>query len=52
MVNGAPGPMYRKGAHDPDWAFKERSGGGVLLGHGVYGLARIASITRPRAKIA
>jgi len=51
LVNGANGPLYRKGAPDPDWAFKKRSGGGVLLGHGVYGLARIATIVGPATSV-
>jgi predicted dehydrogenase len=51
LVNGASGPLYRKGAPDPDWAFKKRSGGGVLFGHGVYGLARIATIVGPATSV-
>jgi hypothetical protein len=51
LVNGGIGPIYRKGAHDPDWAFKKRAGGGVLIGHGVYGLARIAKIVGPAISV-
>ena len=51
LVTGGRGPMYRKGAHDPDWAFKKEAGGGVLIGHGVYGLARIARIVGPAASV-
>jgi len=51
MVNGVNGPLYRKAAHDPDWAFKKRSGGGALLGHGVYGLARLATIAGPATAV-
>jgi predicted dehydrogenase len=51
LVNGVNGPLYRKGAHDPDWAFKKRAGGGVLLGHGVYGLARLATIIGPATSV-
>ena len=51
MVNGVNGPLYREGAHDPDWAFKKRAGGGALLGHGVYGLARIATIVGPATSV-
>jgi predicted dehydrogenase len=51
LVNGGTGPLYRKGTHDPDWAFKKRAGGGVLLGHGVYGLARIARIVGPATSV-
>lgn len=51
MVNGVSGPLYRKGAPDPDWAFKKRAGGGALLGHGVYGLARIATIVGPATSV-
>jgi predicted dehydrogenase len=51
LVIGGTGPLYRKGAHDPDWAFKKRAGGGVLIGHGVYGLARIARIVGPATSV-
>jgi predicted dehydrogenase len=51
LVNGVNGPAYRKGAHDPDWAFKKRAGGGALLGHGVYGLARIATMVGPASSV-
>jgi len=51
LVNGVNGPLYRKGAHDPDWSFKKRSGGGALLGHGVYGLARLATIVGPATSV-
>jgi predicted dehydrogenase len=51
LVNGVNGPAYRKGAHDPDWAFKKRAGGGALLGHGVYGLARIATMVGPATSV-
>jgi predicted dehydrogenase len=51
LINGGTGPLYRKGAHDPDWAFKKRAGGGVLIGHGVYGLARIARIIGPATSV-
>ena len=51
LVNGVNGPLYRTGAPDPDWAFKRRAGGGALLGHGVYGLARIATIIGPAASV-
>jgi predicted dehydrogenase len=51
LVNGVNGPLYRKGAPDPDWSFKKRAGGGALLGHGVYGLARIATIVGPATSV-